>query len=99
MEYQLKVKESGSEMRVLSPGEILLGLFEKRIMPNEFEFEFELLELSSRSVTDFYKYSQLSVPRASGNVGNACNPSVMQIFEPESIDSSVNSKEKGGDHA
>ncbi len=97
MEYQLKVKESGSEMRVLSPGEILLGLFEKRIMSNEFEFE--LLELPSRSVTDFYKHSQLSVPRASGNVGNACNPSVMQIFEPESIDSSVNSKEKGGDHA
>lgn len=58
MEYQLKVKESDSEMRVLSPGEILLGLFEKRIMPNEFE----LSELSSRSVADFYEHSQLSVP-------------------------------------
>ena len=60
MKYQLKVKESDSEMRVLSPGEILLGLFEKRIMPNEFEFE--LLELSSRSVADFYEHSQLCVP-------------------------------------
>lgn len=97
MEYQLKVKESGSEMRVLSPGEILLGLFEKRIMPNEFEFE--LLELSSRSVTDFYEHSPLSVPTESRDVGNVCNPSVMQIFEPEAIESCVNSKEKGGDHA
>ena len=97
MEYQLKVKESGSEMRVLSPGEILLGLFEKRIMPDDYKFE--LSELPRGSVTDFYEHSQLSVPRASGNVGNACNPSVMQIFEPESIDSRVNSKEKGGDHA
>ena len=96
MKYQLKVKESDSEMRVLSPGEILLGLFEKRIMPNEFEFE--LLELSSRSVANFYEHSQLSVPRQSGNVGNVCNPSVMQIFVPEAVESSVISKGGGNDN-
>lgn len=96
MEYQLKVKESGNEMRVLSPGQILLGLFEKRIMPNEFVFE--LLELSSRSDADFYKHSQLSVPTESRNVGNACNPSAMAILESEVAKSSVISAEKGVDN-
>lgn len=95
MEYQLRTKTS--EAIDFNPGETLLALFEGRISPKHHQFE--LVELTSGTFSNIHEHCSLSVPRASGNVGNACNPSVMQIFEPESIESSVRSKEKGGDHA